>query len=126
MTKTGTQTLLPSTNGRNKNGQFVAGYKGGPGNPYIEAVAKWRKAVVETVTPEDVTAVFLELVKAAKKGEPWAIHELLDRTLGRASQTVELTQNTELVVTFQYAKKPIGGEVVADAEFTEKPDGQHR
>jgi hypothetical protein len=39
--------------------------------------------MVQSVTEEDMQTVMRTLVEAAKSGEPWAVKELLDRTLGR-------------------------------------------
>ena len=82
----------PSTNrpnGRDARGRFTKGNPGGPGNPHVAAVAKWRTALVETVTAADLRRVIRKLVESAEAGEPWAIRELLDRTLGRPTQPPE-------------------------------------
>ena len=71
------------TNGRDAKGRFTKGNPGGPGNPHAGAVRRWRRALIETVTVEDIKAVIAGLVAKAKKGERWAVKELLDRCLGR-------------------------------------------
>jgi hypothetical protein len=84
--------LEPSTNGDNgrlPDGRFAPGNPGGPGNPCAAAVAGWRAVLVEAVTPDDIRAVLAELVKQAKAGERWAVKELLDRCLGRATLPTE-------------------------------------
>ena len=73
----------PSPNGRDGRGRFATGWRGGPGNPYAAAVGAWRRALTATLTVDDMTAVYRALIDAAKRGEPWAVRELLDRTLGR-------------------------------------------
>ena len=75
--------------GRDGRGRFTAGNPGGPGNPHAGAVAAWREALLLTVSPADLKAVLLALLKHAKAGEPWAVKELLDRCLGRAPAEAE-------------------------------------
>jgi len=86
----------PSTNGdnglvetRDCKGRFLPGNPGGPGNPQARNVATWRKALADTVSFEDVTEVTQKLVDAAKAGEPWAVHELFDRLLGKPHVSVD-------------------------------------
>ena len=43
------------------------------------------------MTAADLRKVIAMLVKKAKAGEPWAVRELLDRTLGKPHQMLELT-----------------------------------
>ena len=84
------QRLTKGPNGRDSKGRFKPGCKPGPGNPHAAAVSRWRKGLIEAVTPEDITAVVLVLVQEAKAGRAWAVRELLDRTLGKAVQAFEL------------------------------------
>lgn len=72
--------------GRDAAGRFTKGNAGGPGNPNARNVNRWRAALIGSVTEEDVEAVVEILVAKAKAGEPWAIKEFLDRTLGKAVQ----------------------------------------
>jgi hypothetical protein len=79
-------TQPPSPNGRNgrgPGGRFGKGNPGGPGNPYAAKVGRWRATLADSVSEEDMRSVARALVKAAKAGEPWAVRELLDRTLGK-------------------------------------------
>lgn len=69
--------------GRDRAGRFAKGNVGGPGNPHGRAVARLRQAVIDTVTDDDFAAIIRTLVDAAKAGEPWAVKELLDRTIGK-------------------------------------------
>jgi len=55
-------------------------------------------ALAEAVTPDDITAVVTVLVQEAKAGQSWAVRELLNRTLGRTRQSVQIegaVQNVE-------------------------------
>ena len=76
---------------RDSKGRFLSGNPGGPGNPNVRNVATWRKALADTVSPDDVAEVTRRLLSAAKDGQPWAIHELLDRCLGKSAQAVEVS-----------------------------------
>ena len=71
------------SNGRDAKGRFRRGNPGGPGSPYVRQVAAWRAAFAKSVTPADITSVIEKLKEAAVAGESWAIHELLERALGR-------------------------------------------
>ena len=91
--------MMPSENGKNglpeegrdlKSGRFVKGWKGGPGCPQGRSIAGWRSALAGAVSDADVSAVAHRLLEAAKKGESWAVHELLDRCLGKAHVEIEL------------------------------------
>lgn len=82
---------LPSTNrdnGRDASGHFLPGNPGGPGNPHSRRVAQLRVRIVETVTDDDLAEIVATLVQCAKAGEPWAVRELFDRLLGKATQPV--------------------------------------
>lgn len=69
--------------GRDARGRFGPGNPGGPGNPFAAAAGRWRATLVASVTEEDIAAVVRALVNAAKRGESWAVRELMDRTLGK-------------------------------------------
>ena len=78
-------------NGRDpKTGQFVEGWKGGPGNPNNGKVLALRRALLATVTEQDVKDVIAKLVSMAKKGDRFAIRELLDRTLGKPKSSIDV------------------------------------
>jgi hypothetical protein len=71
------------SNGRARGGKFAPGNKGGPGNPHAARVGQWRKQLAEALTDTEFGGVIRALVAAAKAGEPWAVREVLDRTLGK-------------------------------------------
>ncbi len=77
----------PSPNGRTSRGRFTVGNPGGPGNPYARRVAALREALLASVTEADIKAVARALVARARDGEVPAVRELLDRLLGRTSDT---------------------------------------
>ena len=78
----------PFGDGRDAAGRFAPGNPGGPGNPEARRVARFRRAFLKTVTPADVEAVIQVLIDHAKKGEPWAVREVLDRAIGKPAVSV--------------------------------------
>jgi len=76
---------------RGRNGRFLPGHAGGPGNPFAQRVHQLRSALLNTVTPSDIEEVVRKLLFMAKEGDVTAIKELLDRTLGKPVAAVEVT-----------------------------------
>ena len=76
---------------RGRNGRFLPGHGGGPGNPHAQKVHRLRSALLNAVTPEDVKEIIYKLVSMAKQGDIAAIKELLDRSLGKPVAAVEVT-----------------------------------
>jgi hypothetical protein len=72
---------------RDQRGRFGRGNSGGPGNPNVRKLATWRQTFDAAVQPADLRKVIKQLVGAAKKCEPWAVKELLNRCLGVPSPT---------------------------------------
>src|SRR5688500_12223541 len=68
--------------GRDVHGRFVKGNRGGPGNPFARKVAALRKALLDTVSAQDLkeTAVLLKL--KAQRGDLAAIKLLYQYCLG--------------------------------------------
>lgn len=63
-------------------GRFKAGWRGGPGNPYVKRVAALRAALLNSVTEKDIRQVVAALLSQAKQGDVTAIRELFLRLLG--------------------------------------------
>jgi hypothetical protein len=55
--------------GRESNGRFAAGNKGGPGNPFARQTAAARKAIADAVTAEQLAAIAAVMVKKALEGD---------------------------------------------------------
>jgi hypothetical protein len=72
-----------SSNRRDAQGRFAKGNPGGPGNPYARKTAALRKALVEAVTPEDITAIVHALLLKAKQGKRGAGKLLSSYLLGK-------------------------------------------
>ena len=79
----------PNGNGKDERGRFVRGNTFSIGNPQGAAFARFRAALPNCVSEDDFTAVIKELVKRAKKGEPWAVKEFLNRILGKSKETIK-------------------------------------
>jgi hypothetical protein len=77
-----------STNGRESNGQFVAGNPGGPGNPFARQVAQLRAALLKAVTPADIEAIARTLLEKARAGDVAAARLLLAYLLGKPAAVV--------------------------------------
>jgi hypothetical protein len=71
------------------SGRFLPGNCGGPGNPYLRLMARFRGAVAEAVTPEQIREVMGWLYTEASKGSVPAMREFLDRTVGKAVPSTE-------------------------------------
>lgn len=69
---------------RTKLQLFSKGGKGGPGNPCSKQVNRFRIAIINAVTADDVRDIIKELVRQAKGGYLPAIKELLNRLIGKA------------------------------------------
>jgi hypothetical protein len=74
--------------GRETNGRFAKGNKGGPGNPFARQVAALRKQLVEAVTPEVMAQIVMVLLLRAQSGQLAAIKLLFTYVLGRPAEAV--------------------------------------
>ena len=72
---------------RAPNGRFARGNPGGPGNPHAGQVAKLRSAILRAVDEGDIETIITKLVEQAREGDLTAAREVLDRTIGKASQS---------------------------------------
>ena len=100
---------------RDKAGKWLKGTKAAQGlkHPERSAHVTWRRAFLRAMTADDVLAAVKGLREAVKNGEAWAIKELLDRTLGKADQRLEVTGEgggpvaTEITLTLQFADRSL-------------------
>lgn len=69
--------------GRDAQGRFAKGNKGGPGNPLSKRISKLRTALIEAVSPADMRAIVAALIEKAKTGDVIAARVLFDRVLGK-------------------------------------------
>ena len=78
--------MQPSPNGshgRDSDGRFGTGNRGGPGNPHAAQVSRLRSAMLAEVRPEDMRKIIRRLIELAKEGNVQAIREVLLRTVGK-------------------------------------------
>jgi hypothetical protein len=78
----------PREDGRDENGRFARGNKGGFGNPFARRTAAFRRALAEAVTEEMIAAVVRKLAEMALAGDVAAIKLFLAYTVGKPSPTV--------------------------------------
>ena len=70
-------------NGRDRNGRFAIGNRGGRGNPYLRRAARIKAAVFRVVDPKDVEVMVRVQVAKAKDGDRAAAEFVLDRLIGK-------------------------------------------
>ena len=78
-------------NGRDASGRFAPGCAPGPGNPHAASVAEFRSAILAAVTLNDIRDLVRVLVKRGKDGDIAACREILDRVVGKATASVEVS-----------------------------------
>jgi hypothetical protein len=97
--------------GRDARGRFVAGNKGGPGNPFARQTARLRKALLAVVTDEDMQAIAAKLVELSRAGDVAAIKLLLAYVIGRPAEAVD--PDTVDIHEFQlYDKASTGADAI--------------
>jgi hypothetical protein len=74
---------------RDERGRFSKGNHGGPGNPFARQVAGLRRALIESVTQEDIQEVARRLVALAKEGNVQAAKLLLSYAIGKPQPAPE-------------------------------------
>jgi hypothetical protein len=78
----------PNTSGRETNGRFAVGNRGGPGNPFARRVAALRSAFIAAVTPEDLQRICQRMVTMASLGDLQAAKLVLGYVLGKIPEPV--------------------------------------
>jgi hypothetical protein len=82
--------------GRDEQGRFTKGNKGGPGNPFAGSVAKLRKAALAVISEDDMQSVFRVLLLRAQGGHLPAMKLLFAYTIGLPVKTVDPDEVLEL------------------------------
>jgi hypothetical protein len=75
--------------GRNAQGRFVKGYRGGPGNPFARRVAALRAALLEVVSEKDIRSIAHRLLLQAQSGDLAAVKLLFVYALGKPAEVVD-------------------------------------
>jgi hypothetical protein len=78
----------PAT-GRDASGRFARGNPGGPGNPYYRRQAKLKRALLESITEDDVRSVVQVLLGLARTGDLAAIKLYLHYAAGKPDKDVD-------------------------------------
>lgn len=89
---------------RDERGLFVKGNKGGPGNPQIAQVARYRKAIWDAVSTQDVQDVIRAMVTNAKNGDVAAAKVVLERTAGKPPEEAEKAAD-DMVALAQFLRQ---------------------
>jgi hypothetical protein len=74
---------------REPGGQFAKGNKGGPGNPFARQVAALRKAILDSITLEDIGAIVNKLKEMAIAGDLGAAKLLFAYAIGKPQPAVQ-------------------------------------
>src|SRR5437763_9484043 len=77
------RTAQMPQSGREANGQFATGNKGGPGNPFARKVAALRKIILNNVSDEDLLAIVEALKAKAREGSVGAAKLQLAYAVGK-------------------------------------------
>jgi hypothetical protein len=78
-----TPAITASHNGRESNGRFADGNRGGPGNPFARQVAALRKALINAVTEKDLADIVRVLIVRATSGDVAAARLVLSYAIGK-------------------------------------------
>jgi len=73
---------------------FKPGQSGNPAGRKVGSkndATVWREAYASAVSADDIAEVSRVLAEAAKKGAPWAVQYLMDRSMGRPVQGLEVS-----------------------------------
>jgi hypothetical protein len=76
----------PRSDGRDEQGRFFYGNKGGPGNPYARKVALIKQEILTYCTPEDRRDIMLAMIERANR--PRATCERVGLCLSRARRSL--------------------------------------
>jgi hypothetical protein len=79
----------PAPNQRDARGRFTAGNHGGPGNPFARQSAALRQALLNAVTPEDISAITAALLDKARQGDVAAAKLVFAYKLGKPAAAVD-------------------------------------
>ena len=74
---------------RETNGQFAAGNRGGPGNPFARQVAELRQEILDRLTGEKAGAIADTLIARAEGGDVAAARLLFQYALGKPAKAIE-------------------------------------
>jgi hypothetical protein len=84
-----TATVPPNPpDGREPDGRFARGNRGGPGNPFARKCAAFRAALMEALTDQDIKDIATKLRDDARAGDKAAAKLLFQYAIGRPQPAV--------------------------------------
>jgi hypothetical protein len=100
--------------GRDAGGRFAEGNPGGPGNPYPRRVAALRRALLDSVTEDDIKAIAKAVIEEAKDGNIAAAKIIFQYTLGKPDLAINMDLHA-----------PIANDTVAQQATAPKANGSN-
>lgn len=97
--------------GRDENGKFAKGYKGGPGRPKKDREVRYYDILHTAVTFEDWKEIVAKAVADAKRGDAVARKWLADYLIGPPVQRNELTGAEGSALTIHIVREEIDNNV---------------
>jgi hypothetical protein len=85
----GNNGAQPTSEGRNAQGRFAKGNRGGPGNPFARQTAGLRRALVNSVSRADIEAIGQRIVALAMDGDMAAAKLLFAYVIGKPADVVD-------------------------------------
>jgi len=84
--------------GRDAQGRFAKGHKGGPGRPARDKEEKYLKKLSTRCTLKEWQAIVDRAIAQAKAGNPKARQWLSDYLLGKPAQELKIDAQTDLMI----------------------------
>jgi len=75
-------------NGRDENGRFAKGWKGGPGRPRRQTEERYLCALVASIKADDWKAIVMQAIAQAREGDRYARQWLADYLIGKPTEYV--------------------------------------
>lgn len=84
--------------GRDSKGRFTKGNSGGPGNPYVRSISRFRSALINSVSEDDISAVAEALIRKARDGDIAAFRVIAPYLLGQPPQIANKRASSDQVI----------------------------
>lgn len=101
----------PSSNGRNRRGQFTKKNKAAVGRkdkPVDVKTKKLKETYINAITENDIKEIVKGQVSKAKEGDTTAAKEIFDRLWGRAKQEIDVEHSGSISFTEALSKATKG------------------
>ena len=112
--------LATASNGRGKNGKFIAGNSAAKGNPHAKKVAKLRSIMLGATSEADMRAITRKMISLAKGGDIAAAKLVWDRLLGSVTPIVAIDMKQAHQVNWDmlYLNRSQDGENAVDKRLS--------